>query len=526
MSWRKFGTEAPYNRILQEQDSIVRNIEISARQRRAWEYKNAFSYLLWAFYTVMVGTLMVGIGNIFCNDDLPSWCGIVFAMVLMAVPGGGAFLLHRLAPKLKAFFENREKLSLAAEAGILAVLFVLGAAFRAAGFQSVEDTAGYYELAEVTMGQEMPQIAHGAVHVYVQILHLVFLLLGNHYVFGITVQIVFQCVAVLLLYCQLRKYIGLIAAMTAAAFFTCAPYMVQAGLTLSPDMMYLCLLSAAGVVAASACSHGFGDGMAGGKLRLFFFVLAGIVSSVTAYLDVMGVVLMFFSVCMIFRVDRELSGPGRKAVPCLCCVLGFVFGFAGCALVDALVSGQSFGSALQVWFQLYRPGNFLMPATYGMQDSRVESLVLLQLMALAIYSFWFEKKRDQLTVYMLAACAVILAGCLGMFTQEMPGTLFLYLLFVIMAGIGLQQCFDGGVALKTQIAQEGGQEVWEREIQEREEQERQRQYKNEYDALADKEPPEKKEIKYLENPLPLPKKHEKKVLGYDYPVAEDDDFDI
>lgn len=33
-------------------------------------------------------------------------------------------------------------------------------------------------------------------------------------------------------------------------------------------------------------------------------------------------------------------------------------------------------------------------------------------------------------------------------------------------------------------------------------------------------------IHYIENPLPLPKKREHKVLDYDYEVADDDDFDI
>ena len=45
------------------------------------------------------------------------------------------------------------------------------------------------------------------------------------------------------------------------------------------------------------------------------------------------------------------------------------------------------------------------------------------------------------------------------------------------------------------------------------------------------------QVRFLENPLPLPKKHVKRVMDYslssvsqeddfDYPVAEDDDFDI
>ncbi len=483
----------------------------------SWK-KNVFSYLLWAFYTVMVGTCMAGIGNVFCGDDLPSYCGAVSAVILIAALGGAAFLLHRYAPGLKAYAHKRKKLRLAAEAGILTVLLVLGTIFRVAGLQDAEGTSLYYEAAEVKMGQDMPQIAHGAVHIYVWLLHLVFLFLGNRFALGIILQMAFQCIAALLLYYQIRKYIGLIAALTAAGFFTCAPYMVQGGLTLSPDMLYLCLLTAAWSIVAAVCGHGMGDGITGRKPAPFFYILAGIVSSVTAYLDVAGVLVLMFTVGMIFCVDRELSGLDRKKVPCLCCAFGFVFGFAGCAAVDSLASGKSFGSVLQVWFQLYTPEKFLLSATAGMRDSRMESLVLVGLMALGIYSFWFDKKRERLAMYMSASCAVIFAGCFGIFTSEMPGTLFLYLLFVIMAGIGLQQCFNGEEAPGTQTAQEEGVE-----------QELQEQAKNKPDALGGKEPEEKeekREIRYIENPLPLPKKHEKKVLDFDYPVADDDDFDI
>ena len=37
---------------------------------------------------------------------------------------------------------------------------------------------------------------------------------------------------------------------------------------------------------------------------------------------------------------------------------------------------------------------------------------------------------------------------------------------------------------------------------------------------------EEKKIKLLDNPLTLPKKHEKRTMDYDYEVADDDDYDI
>ena len=53
-------------------------------------------------------------------------------------------------------------------------------------------------------------------------------------------------------------------------------------------------------------------------------------------------------------------------------------------------------------------------------------------------------------------------------------------------------------------------------------------------APATEDVPEADKIQFIENPLPLPKKHVPKVLDYklgddvgdyDYPVADDDDFD-
>lgn len=514
--------------------------------------RNAFSYLLWVFYTIMVGTFMVGIGNIFCGEGMPAYGGALFAAVFMAAVGGAAFLLHRFAPGLKAFFFRKKRLCLTMEAVSLTLLFLLGAAFRAAGFREMEENAIYYGLAEVTIGQDILPIDHGAVHAYVRMLHLIFIFLGNHYVLGIVVQIFFQCIAAMLLYYLIRKYVGLLAALTAAGFLACAPYMVQEGLTLSPAMLYLCLLAAAGVLITAAC----------GKFEPFLLIFAGIVSSVTAYLDVAGVALLMFTVGMVLCADRKLSGKSRKAVSCLCCVLGFVCGFAGCVAMASLAGGKGFGGVLQGWFRLYAHEAFLVPAAVGIGDSRVESLVLIGLMAFGVYSFWMEEKKGRFAVSMSVTCAVIIADCFGIFTSEMPGTLYLYLLFVILAGIGIQQCFGCKEELKVQAAQGGDEEqaavsvetaVDNRKAEKEQEagenseiqadwgrQEVKESFENNSDTAADKKTEKlteekteektdttaKKEIHYLENPLPLPKKHEKKVLDYDYPVADDDDFDI
>lgn len=58
----------------------------------------------------------------------------------------------------------------------------------------------------------------------------------------------------------------------------------------------------------------------------------------------------------------------------------------------------------------------------------------------------------------------------------------------------------------------------------------------EREAGTEEQPEKERKIEFLENPLPLPKKHEKRVMdykldsdkdlgGYDIYVADDDDFD-
>ena len=93
-----------------------------------------------------------------------------------------------------------------------------------------------------------------------------------------------------------------------------------------------------------------------------------------------------------------------------------------------------------------------------------------------------------------------------MLSEDMPGLTLLYLLLAVAAGAGVQ-----AVLLETE------------------------EFPEEEPADFQEEPVETEKIQLIENPLPLPKKHVPKVLDYklngdddsdfDYPVADDDDFD-
>lgn len=476
--------------------------------------KNVFSYLIWLLYTIMTGFALLCLGTAFCGDlDINVRFGAVFAAVMVAVPGTAAFVLRRIAPGCEAFFQKNKNVRAVTEAALAAVFLTVGLVLRLTGIGDAGEAAAYYETAKVTMGQEIPQIAHGAVYFYVQLLHGIFVLLGNRFVLGIVLQIVLQYIAALVLFFVLRKLTGSVSALLVLAFLMCAPYMVRCGLTLSPEILYFCLLS----VALALIAAGYA-----GRLKAFLFVLTGIVIAVMAYTDVAGLLLVIMAFAVIFCVRREPVLFRTRAGACLCCLLGLVFGFVSCIFVDSVISQKSFEGVWNVWFLMYRPEAFQIPVTVGILDSRMESLALLCMMALGVFSFWFQKREERLVPCMLAACAVILGSCFGIFTKELPGNIYLYLLFALMAGIGLEQCFAGGKSVK-ETAETAARSAETKQSFDKEEPEENSGLPGGSEAAA---PAGKKEVKYIENPLPLPKKHVKKVLDYDYPVSDDDDFDI
>ena len=63
-------------------------------------------------------------------------------------------------------------------------------------------------------------------------------------------------------------------------------------------------------------------------------------------------------------------------------------------------------------------------------------------MAFGLFSFWGDKKEERMSVWVLGAVGVAAAECWGIFTEEQPGAFFLYLLVVMLAGIGFGQCFS------------------------------------------------------------------------------------
>lgn len=474
--------------------------------------KNAFSYLSWVIYAVAVEVGMVCLADAICDArGVEIYFGTIACVIYMILAGIGVFLVHHCLSRRSAVQPGKLTTVYVMEAALTVMLLAAGLVLRIQAIGTATESAAYYELASVTSGQEIPQIVHGAVYFYVQLLHGIFYFLGNKFIVAIWTQILLQLAAVLLLYFAVRRLAGNIAAVIMLAFCMLSPYMISGAVDLSPEMLYLVLWS--GILLWISFENNR-------QWKLWEFAPIGVAIAVAGYLDAAGLFLLGFAAAVIFACGDEKVRVGRRLSAMLVCLAGTGVGFAAAVMVDALASGKRFGGVVQAWLKLYQPLAFRLPVSLEASVSGVTGyLVLLCVLSLGIYAFWRNRRTDALKAWILIPALMALAACFHVFTVEMPVYRYLYLLLTILAGVAVEECvvpcrvpepvkqeFTEIINLDEPSAELPPEEKVEAETAEKVEAEKPR---------------------FIENPLPLPKKHQKRTLSYSVEVgAGKDDFDI
>ena len=487
----------------------------------SWK-KNAFSYLLWSVYSLVSAVVFICTVTYLCTGaGQNASMGLLFGGGLLAVAGLLVLFIYKLIPDREPKREERMSL-LVCESLAIVILLVLGILLR--GWQMSVQTvdSAYFQAAMVAEGQGIPQIVHGAVYFYMQLLHGICILFGNKIAACVVFQIVIQSAAFLLLYLMLRKAAGRMAAVLCFAFFMVSPTMISASLTLSPEVLVLFLFAALFAV--------FGRMNEGGPIA---YAGAGLLAGLAVYLDITGLLLFFFLFGMLLqnREEREerLSGS-EKALRGFACVAGGLISFFAAFLLDAVFSGKNMLDILWAWSSLFAPEPFELTRLVFSRN-QPEELIVAGALIFGIFSFWCSRGRERVSLWTLMLF-LLGAGCLfGVTTAEVPGMRLFFVLLVILGSIGLQEMFTGKTG---SLQAETGAQVELEHTEEKilcQEEAGETEITEAFDLSS-----EKKQIQYIENPLPLPKKHEKKTMDYkmsgeeaddfDFSVGESDDFDI
>lgn len=579
----------------------------------SWK-KNIFSNLMWAAYTLLTLVGLVELSGAAVQVFRgPSYMGPVLTLVLAVMVAGCVFLVHRIVSGRETSQQKKGGRLLLWEIAFVIFFLIAGFMFRADGISDIRSGGAYYDAAMVAAGHSVPRLVHGAVYLYLQLLHLVFVLVGNKLAAGIWLQVILSLLAGLLLYIGIRKLAGILPAQIMLCFFMFAEPVVQSAQVLSPEPFFLLLL-AVGIIILAACR---------GKVKLpFLFLPAGLWTGIMGYLDIGGFFLLLLAVSIILADwDQETSLKERVAAFGLY-LAGSMAGFFGAFLVDSLLSGKSFARILDAWLGVYGHGAYGFNVS-NLADGLYWEGPLLVLMCFGVFSYWRSREKQYISMWMLMVCAVAIIRYNGLFTDELPSAMYIVLCLAVLAGVGIRASFcrnEGsseakhpGKAEQTSVEQEKDVEdfdeeddaapmklpkylcepgsdqitipkylqeeaavaaakqkpkpqvipvtpvsaepetptavepVAEKPIEEETVVEEPKAPVAEPEATLTSEPEEKileEEVweessapQYIENPLPLPKPHEKKVMeynvgvsgfedDYDYPVDENDDFDI
>lgn len=516
----------------------------------SWK-KNVFSYLLWVLYAVATEVGLVCLTDAVCDSlGMGAWAGAVFCVLYMAAAGAGVFLLHRFVPGYSPAAGKKRAVRTAVQAVAAVVLLTAAFVLRVQGIPEAGGESVYCQAAlvdgEAASLAGMPAAPYAA-GLYIRLLRGLFFFLGNKPAAAIWVQLLLQMGAILLVYLAAGKLAGSLAATVMLAFHAASSYLIREASVLSPAMLYFFLWAAVLLVIAAAAGAGKSPGG---------FLPAGILIGILCFLDVAGCLLLLTAAAAVLSGKEPEAGRRRKCL--LYCLAGFGAGLAGCGLVLALIRGESFFRVWGTWLSLYRPGGFRLPFSVAAAGSVAEYLILFCILTPGIFAFWRDRRRDTVKAWILFAAVLALAGCFGIFTEEMPMGLYMYLLLTMLAGLAVAECVrkteavsaaapamaaagerSAGLPEETVPGVEGLTENQQPAVRPADDTVPGSGKQQEANAPAsgEEDKPAAKPVKYIDNPLPLPKKHVKRKLEYglevpagkedfDLQVDEKDDFDI
>ena len=485
--------------------------------------KNWFAWSVWAVYSIMLCSFFATYINAQCTIFKFGKYATILTVCLAAVSILGVYrlfcMLYEKWGHILWDVSNRSKslLEVFSVMSLFAGTILVRINEYVNHFTGLYGTTDFYVMATVKDGGSIPTVSHGASYLYTGMLSALFSLFGNKQTAGIIMQVGLQLTGILLFYFAVKILAGRMEAVISMAVLAFFPAMVKYSFTLAPENLYFCLFS--GMLFLIALYKKFEEKKERKTaVSVILLVMLGIGIGYMAYLDVIGMLLLA-GVCFVILTKRRKIG---KNIIYSGIVTGIVV-MALCAMffLEAIFEKTTFLNSLFSWWNLYFAKFAWNYMIAGPDVTLVCNLMICAGAAWCIFSF-LRKKEDNGSFYMLSL--VILALFVSFGSQNMSYQLLITAFWSVLAALGITSV----MFVKEKP------EVMEKNVVEKKQIEDISPKKMESD---NKESSEKKPIQFIENPLPLPKKHVKKTMDYkfepeehlmkyDIEVSDDDDFDL
>lgn len=523
--------------------------------RKTW-----FSYVLWAVYAGLCVMLLAFMGYDLYWEYISASMAKIGGLLIFPVAVGAYWAIREASQCVRKRSSMHKHTAQMLEVFVAAFCIVFGTLYRIscvlysetyfdltfaypAGIKDIVETSysSYYDMALVRAGEQLTPLTHGAGYLYVLCISVVCSFLGNRIMSAVLLEAVIQIISLVLSYLAVRKSAGKLPACVVLMYLSFSAVYVDEMYSIAPDnlvfMLYLIGLLFVITYVKDYCKNRFSKPMA-----ICGAVLIGVVIGILVYLDLRFIVLLVFLIGLFTGKKEHKDGEavdhtvkvsiGAFVVTLVSCaaVLGVIFQIA------ALYKDTTFSQEGSAWWELYRQKSSIS-LTYSrvqeMPDLLVVSLIIMAASFL-VFEFYRDNKEQN---YMLWILACILIAPTPMFSYGVLNCTMISLFqWSVLAGLGLQNCILGGQAKIVQAKIE--------EINASVEPAAEDSIQTVRETTAALKPvqtsgemQEEEKPRFIENPLPLPKKHVKREMDYQYPVAdkdmkydievdENDDFDI
>lgn len=507
--------------------------------------KTWLSYLLWAVYTCLTGVMLANYAILFWQKKINAvidYGTVLFVLSVFGMVIGIYLLIRYISGRVGVKYSVNSHTKLLWEIFIALSIFFAGLLYRISLYlQNINDLTetSYYQLATVKADDVVEPIVHGASYLYTMCLSFVLSFLGNKITAAVWMQILIQMTAILLVFFVVRRLAGRIPA--CIAMFVLAVSSVYAGqiLVMTPESLFF-VLYLAGIFIVCGYVRNVCQNHTKGFSAFLGALLSGFIIGFLTYMDAISLTLFIFLPGLVTGVSRGSTGKKQKKNTGFSVLLIFSalvaggLSFAGMLALNAYSYYVETEAMAEAWFELYRTHLSIDYVLYRTEYSIVECFILAFLAFLLTMTFWNRKKEQNATpwfllMFLLAPTPLAAAGVL----DYQVWSVFLW---SVLAGIGIQQSLvrEEPVPVKREADMEYPA-VLEEELPGEDESVSEKGSSVEPESSLQGKPSEKP--RFLENPLPLPKKHEKRTMDYQYEVAEDklkfdieieddDDFDV
>ena len=535
--------------------------------------KTWLSYLLWAVYTCLTGVMLANYAILFWQkkiNDVVYYGTAFFVFFVFAAAAFCYFLIRKIFGEIRTECKISSHTKSLWEIFIALSLFFAGLLYRVSLYLQnitlLKETS-YYQLATVKAEEIAEPMIHGASYLYTMCLSFVLSFLGNKIIVAVWMQILIQMITILLAFFAVRRLAGSIPACITMLVLALSSVYAGQILTMTPESLlfalYLMGMFIVGGHVKNVCR-----GCCRRSSAVYGALFSGFVIGFLTYLDAVSLTLVVFLFGFLtgFReTDAEQKcgdrtfrhgNAGFSVLLILAAIVAGILTFAGMLVLNAYSFYEETGAMAEALLVFYRTNFQIDYVFYRTEFSVVECFIIVILAAFLIAAFWNRRKVQNVSPWI---CLMLLLAPTPLTAQGVLSCqAWSVFIWSVLAGIGVQQSFVWETApARERCTEEKTALMKETPIETVPVSEKEASMEpvpvSEKEASMEPVPVSGKETfmesvpvldevpvrkpRFLENPLPLPKKHEKRTMDYqyevmeaemrfDFEVDENDDFDI